>query len=80
MTLRKTSKKYRLNLRNIIKGSIYAVTTAVSTEAVVAVASWNGFGDINYQRFLLISGVALFSYLSTKLFQDEKGNYTSKKE
>lgn len=71
----KTSKKFKLNTRNLIKGSIYAVVTAITTEVTVAVSGWNTFSDVSYQRFILVAGVALFSYLSTKLFQDENGNY-----
>jgi len=71
----KTSKRFRLNLRNIIKGSIYAILTALSTEVVVIVSGANSFDEINYQRIVIVLGTALFSYLSSKLLQDENGNY-----
>jgi hypothetical protein len=76
----KTSKRFRLNYRNLVKGSIYAVMTALMTEVTVAVSGWNTFEDISYQRFIIVSGVALFSYLSTKLLQDENGNYLNNKK
>ena len=71
----KPSKRFRINLRNILKGLIYSLLTAVLTE----ITQYKGMSDINFNRMGLVLLTGFISYISTKFFQDENGNYITKK-
>lgn len=68
----KKSSAWRLNIRNVVKGLLYSVATALFTE----ISQWqvNGTMEFNYKRLLIVilSGVA--GYLLIKLPQNENGN------
>lgn len=71
----KNSKKYRINVRNIIKGAIYAIGTALLNEITANLVNYNDFKSINLERLIIVGSVALIAYLGTKFLQDEQGNY-----
>jgi len=72
MNIKEKSKAWRLNFRNFVKGSLYAIATALFTE----ISTWTltGLNEINYNRLLIVAISGLAGYLLVKLPQNENGN------
>lgn len=73
INLKEKSGAWSLNLRNVIKGAIYAVATSLFTE----ISLWSAnleFAEINYKRLLIVAISGLCGYLLIKLPQNKDGN------
>ena len=72
----RNAKRFKLTLRNFIRGAIYSICTSISVEVANGIINWQTYNDINFQRISLVVIATLISYLTNKLVQNEQGNYT----
>ena len=66
-----TSKKYRINWRNIIKGGIYSATSAIAAILITVTST----ADLSLSKIITVFFATFIGYCLPKFFQDENGNY-----
>lgn len=71
----KKSKKYRINLRNIVKGGLYSATSA----SALILTNITQLSDLSFQKIATVFLCTFFGYILPKFFQDENGNFGGNK-
>lgn len=67
-----TSKKFKLNWRNILKGGVYAAVSAIA----LIITNITQINDVSIQKIATVFACSFIGYCLPKFFQDENGNYT----
>ena len=65
------SKFGKINMRDIVRGTIYSFSSSV----VAALATGFQTGEINVNAIVLTGVSTALGYLSTKLLQNENGDF-----
>ena len=65
------SKFGKINMRDIVRGTIYSFSSSV----VTALATGLQTGEINVNAIVLTGVSTALGYLSTKLLQNENGDF-----
>jgi len=65
------SKFGKINIRDIVRGTIYSFSASI----VTALATGLQTGEINVQAIVLTAASTALGYLSTKLLQNENGEF-----
>jgi len=65
------SKFGKINIRDIVRGTIYSFSASI----VTALATGLQTGEINVQAIALTAASTALGYLSTKLLQNENGDF-----
>lgn len=67
----KKSKFGKINIRDIVRGTIYSFSASI----VTALATGIQTGEINVQAIVLTAASTALGYISTKLLQNENGEF-----